>query len=95
MVVLKLVLHFIRTMGQFAMDTFLKPVIRTIQEVRQSSGKPVLLALRPPPDMEGMKEFLSAQEAFADADIPIFYSLGQLARAMARVITWHQNRNQR
>jgi len=81
-------------MGRFDQEAFLEPMISTIKEVVQSTGKPVLLALRPPPDMEGMKEFLAAQEAFASADIPVFYSLGDLARAMARVIAWNQVRHQ-
>lgn len=80
-------------LGRFTREALLDPMIGAIKEVVQSSGKPVLLALRPPPDMDGMNEFLTAQETFASAGIPVFYSLKNLARAMARVIAWNQVRN--
>ncbi|HEY31844.1 MAG TPA: acetyl-CoA synthetase [Dehalococcoidia bacterium] len=62
-------------------------------EAKRSTGKPVLLALRRPPDIVGTQNFLAAQEAFSGAGLPVFYSARQLAKAMARVVTWHQARN--
>jgi len=75
--------------GRFS-TSFLKPIIDAMKETQQTTGKPVLLALRPAQDLPGMKDFLVAQEAFVQAGFPVFPSLHQLAKAMARVIAWHQ-----
>jgi hypothetical protein len=39
-----------------------------------------------------MTEFVAAQQAFAEAGFPVFYSMRQLARAMVRVIAWNGSR---
>ncbi len=76
--------------GQFSSETFLRPVIDAFQEVRQTTGKPVLLVLRPATNLEGMKDFLAAQAAFTAAGFPVFYSMRRTARAMARLLAWNQ-----
>ncbi len=76
--------------GRFSSSAFLDPVIKAFTEIRQTAGKPVLLALRPAPDMRGTKEFLTAQEAFVCAGVPVFYSLRQLAKAAAKIVVWKQ-----
>jgi acyl-CoA synthetase (NDP forming) len=76
--------------GRFSSAAFLKPVIDALVETHQMSGKPVLLALCPAPELGGMKEFLATQEAFVEAGFPVFNSLRQAARAMARVVAWNQ-----
>ena len=78
--------------GRFSSQVFLDEVVGAMKEAQQSAGKPVLLALRPALDLNGMKEFLDAQEAFVNAGFPVFHSLGQCAKAMARVVSWHQRR---
>ena len=77
---------------RFSSPQFLEPVIESFLETRQSSGKPLVLALRPPADLEGMKEFLVTQEAFVKAGLPVFHSLGDATRAIARVIAWNEAR---
>lgn len=77
-------------MGRFSTEAFLKPAIEAMQGAAQGTGKPVLLALRPPEDLEGMKEFLVAQEAFVQVGFPVFHSMRALARAMARAIGWRR-----
>ena len=77
--------------GRFASADFLKPTIEAIKQVQEASGKPVLLALFPPPDLEGMKDFLAVQEAFVGAGLAVFHSLREVARAMAKVIAWKQS----
>jgi hypothetical protein len=37
-----------------------------------------------------MPDFLAAQEAFVKAGFPVFHSLRQAAKAMARVVAWNQ-----
>ncbi len=79
--------------GRFSAKTFLQPAIHAMKEAQQATGKPILLALHPPPDLPGIKDFLATQEAFAGAGFPIFHSLGQLAKAIARVTAWKQSTN--
>ena len=73
---------------RFSTETFYNPVIDAMKKTKEETGKPVLIALRPPGDLSGMKEFLGVQKAFEDAGFPVFHSLGNLAKAMSRVVTW-------
>ena len=79
-------------LGRFSSERFLTPAVRVMEEAVRTTGKPVLLALRPPQVIAGMKEFLTAQEAFVKAGFPVFYSMRQLARALSRVIRWNASR---
>jgi len=78
--------------GRFSSAEFLEPLVASIVEVREATGKPVLLALRPPLELEGMQEFLAAQAALVEAGVPVFHSLAEAAKAMARVAAWRQAR---
>jgi acyl-CoA synthetase (NDP forming) len=64
----------------------LRAIIQALGDARQATGKPVLLALRPPPDGDGMKDFLAAQEASVAAGFPVFHSLRRAGTAMARLV---------
>ena len=79
--------------SQLRSATFLQPVIDVLTEVQKMTGKPALLALRPAPDLDGMKDFLAAQEAFVGAGFPVFHSLSQMGRAMARVVAWNEEQH--
>ncbi len=76
--------------GRLSSPAFLQPVINSLKEVQQATGKPVLLVLRPAPDLSGMKDFLAAQEAFVEAGFPVFHYLRQAAKAIARAVAWNQ-----
>jgi len=78
--------------GRFSSSSFLEPTINSMKQVQQESGKPILTVMRPGLNMEDMKEFLSAQEAFVSAGLPVFHSLRQAAGAMSRVIAWNRKR---
>lgn len=78
--------------GRFSSPAFLEPLIAAVAEVKEATGKPVLLALRPPLEVVGIQEFLAAQAALVEAGIPIFHSLGEAAKAMSRVVAWGQAR---
>ena len=69
----------------------MQPAIDALIQTKQATGKPVLLALRPPLDLPGLKDFLAAQEAFVAASLPVFHSLYQAAKAMTRVVAWQQS----
>ncbi len=75
--------------GRFSSSAFLEPFVRALTQAGQTTGKPILLALRPAPDLVGMRDFLAAQEAFVAAGLPVFHSLRQAAKAVARVIAWN------
>jgi len=75
-------------LGRFSSPAFLGPAIAAIQGAQQEIGKPVLMALRPAQDLEGMKEFLETQKALVEAGLPVFHSLRDLARAVHRIIVW-------
>ena len=76
--------------GVLSSAAFLQPAVDALVESQRATGKPILLALCPPPDLDGMKDFLAAQQAFVEAGFPVFYSLDGAARAMARVVAWNQ-----
>jgi acyl-CoA synthetase (NDP forming) len=76
--------------GRFAQPSFLNPTIEGINDVKKSSGKPVIMVLRTPNNISNMKDFLAVQEAFVKADIPTFNSLHQAGKAMANVIAWQK-----
>ena len=78
--------------GRFSSPAFLEPLIASIDEVRKSTGKPVLMALRPPVGSGGMEDFLAAHAALVEAEIPVFHSLAEAAKAMSRVVPWSQAR---
>jgi acyl-CoA synthetase (NDP forming) len=76
--------------GRFAQPSFLDPLIEGVDVIRKSSEKPVLFVLRPPSNLNNMKDFLTVQEALVKAGLPTFYSLHEAGKAMARVITWQK-----
>jgi acyl-CoA synthetase (NDP forming) len=84
--------HPVSQWGTERLRSAVPQAIEGLLEAKQVTGKPILLALRPSPDLQGMKDFFVAQEAFVEAGFPVFHSLIKLARAMARIITWHQVR---
>ena len=75
--------------GRFSSSRFLGPFVHALTQAGQTTGKPILLALRPAPDLDGMRDFLAAQEAFVAAGFPVFHSLRQAAKAVARVVSWN------
>jgi hypothetical protein len=81
--------------GRFSSAAFAEPVIASLTEVTEATGKPVLMTLRPPPDLDGTKEFLAAQAAFVKAGFAVFHSFRDGAKAMSRVVAWSQARTER
>jgi len=79
--------------GRCSSESFLRPVSSTFAREQQASGKPVLLAMRPAPDINGAKDFMAAQEAFAGAGVAVFHSFYRAAKAMSQVTAWNQKRH--
>jgi acyl-CoA synthetase (NDP forming) len=78
-------------LGRLSLKSFVKPSIDFMKDTRMKTGRPILLVLRPPQGLDGMDEFLAAQQEFVKANFPVFYSMRQLARAMVRIITWNKS----
>ena len=65
-------------------------MIDTLTEVRDETGKPVLLVFFAALSIGEMQDLLGAQEAFINAGFPVFHSMRHLSQAMARVIAWQR-----
>ena len=76
--------------GRLSSPAFLRDFIASLMRAQQVVGKPVILVLRPPPDLAGMKDFLTVQEALVEKGFPVLNSLRQAGRSLARVIAWYQ-----
>ncbi len=77
--------------GRFASKDYLQEIVDVMKDAVQKSKKPILMAVNPAINMQGMDEFLTVQQTFVDAGLPVYYSLRQLALATARVIAWNKN----
>jgi acyl-CoA synthetase (NDP forming) len=78
--------------GRFVSPSYLRAVTEAFQNARKESGKPVMIALCPALDLPGMKDYLVVQEAFVNGELPVFHSLRGVARTVARLVDWNQNR---
>ena len=58
----------------------------------RATGKPVLMALRPPVESGGTEDFLATRAALVAVATPVFHSLGEAAKAMSRVVPWSRAR---
>jgi len=76
--------------GRFSSADFLKSATDALRQAHEETGTPILLALNPATDLNGINDFLAVQEVFVGAGFPVFHSLRQAARAMARVVAWNQ-----
>ncbi len=78
--------------GLFSDKGRIRQMAEAIKDGLGSSGMPLMLTIRVPQSLEGMKEFLTVQEVFVELGFPVFNAMGEMARAMRRVINWQQNR---
>ncbi len=76
--------------GLFSSEYYIKPAVEALRKANEETQKPVLLALGPAADLVGAEELLKVQEAFVNAELPVFHSLKKAALAMARIEAWHK-----
>ncbi len=76
--------------GRLSSPNFVRPVVDALKRAQRETGKPVLLVLGPAPELDGMKDFLAAEEAFARAGFPVFHSLARTAKAVSRILAWNR-----
>ena len=76
--------------GRLSEASYLNAAVEALKQARANTDKTIVLAMRPATELNGMEEFLIVQEAFVKAGFPVFHSLHQAARAIARVVAWQQ-----
>ncbi len=79
--------------GRFTSPSYLQGLTDAFREAQRNVGKPVLVALCPPLNLAGMKDYLEVQEALVKAEIPTFHSLRGIARSVARLVAWQAGLN--
>jgi acyl-CoA synthetase (NDP forming) len=94
MIVYHLGFHAISMWGRNRLSSleYLSDLTDVMKKAWNQYRKPILLALRPAQNEEGMPEFLTVQKAFVDAGFPVYYSLSNLALSVRRVIDWKSRR---
>ena len=78
-------------MGFFTDKGYIQQIADAMKTGLGSSQKPFMVALRVPQTIEGMQEFLAVQEVFVENRLPVFHDMGDLAKALRRVIAWNNN----
>jgi acyl-CoA synthetase (NDP forming) len=76
----------------FDPETYRQKAAEALVEARQACGKPLVLVMRPPLDVQAMEQTLAFQEVCRQADIPVFPTIPRAANALAKVLRWRQNR---
>jgi acyl-CoA synthetase (NDP forming) len=76
--------------GRFTSPSYLQAVTEAFRKAQTNVAKPMMVALCPPLNLEGMKDYLVVQEAFVRAQLPTFHSLRGVARSVARLVAWNQ-----
>jgi acetate---CoA ligase (ADP-forming) len=80
-------------LGRFGSEDLQKAFAEALSGAGRKCQKPVFVLLRPPGDLDGMKEFLGMHAALTKAGLPVFYEMEKFARAMVRVINRQQTIN--
>jgi acyl-CoA synthetase (NDP forming) len=77
---------------RFSSAAYLHSITDALKRTRELTGKPVIPVLRPPSELGGAEDFVDVQELLINSGFPVFYSVRQAARAIARLIAWDNNR---
>ncbi len=76
----------------FDPETYRQKASEALVEARKACGKPLVLVMRPPLDVQAMEQTLPFQELCWEAHIPVFPSIPRAANALAKVLRWRQAR---
>jgi len=77
---------------RFASIVDLPSITSTLKKSQDLTGKPVIPVIRPPSESGGSDDFVAAQETLISSGFPVFYSMNQASKALARLIAWNKNR---
>jgi len=68
-------------------------MLQQMLAARQATGKPLVVVLRQPLDVEAMERTLTFQERCWRAGFPVFPTIPRAANAIAKVLWWRQQRD--
>ncbi len=80
-----------RSARWFDPETYRQKAIEALADAREACGKPVVVVLRPPLNVEAMEQGTAFHEGCYAADIPVFPSIPRAANALAKVLRWRQS----
>jgi len=73
-------------------DKLIAAVIDALVRVREAAKKPIAVVMHAPPLREAMEYSLSVQEHCARQRFPLFPNLSRAAKAIAKMVTWQEMR---
>lgn len=76
--------------GLLSNDSYLEQVVESIRKANVETSKPVLLALGPASDKQGMEEMLKVRDAFVRRGVPVFHGIAGVALSLSRLVDWHK-----
>jgi hypothetical protein len=83
-----------RSASWFDPQTYRERAVEALVDARAACGKPVVVMLRPPLDVQAMEQSVAFQELCWRADIPVFPSIPRAANAFAKLLRWRQGRGE-
>ena len=81
-----------RSASWFDPNTYRERAVKALVEARDACGKPIVVVLRPPLDVQAMEQSVAFQEMCWGQHIPVFPTIPRAASAFAKLLRWRQNR---
>jgi len=81
-----------RSASWFDPNTYRERAVQALVEARAECGKPVVVVLRPPLDVQAMEQSMAFQQMCWQNGIPVFPSIPRAANAFAKLLRWRQDR---
>ena len=81
-----------RSASWFDPQSYRERAVEALVQARAECGKPIIIVLRPPLDVQAMEQSMAFQELCWRADIPVFPSIPRAANAFAKLLRWSQAR---
>lgn len=79
--------------GDFDPSRRLRESVSAMKQVREESGKPIIIVARTPLDARSMEATVAFQERCWQEGFPVFPSVSRAVRAVARMMEWHGRHN--
>jgi len=81
-----------RSASWFDPKAYRERAVEALVEARAECGKPVVVVLRPPLDVQAMEQSMAFQEMCWREGIPVFPTIPRAASAFAKLLRWRQGR---
>ncbi len=73
---------------------YMEALVQQMTRAREAAGKPIVVVLRQPMDVEAMERTLAFQERCWRAGFPVYPTIPRAANAVAKVLWWRQQREE-